>query len=402
MPEISFTGLVIVTAIAFLTPLILGLIPGLRLPSVVVEIVLGIVVGPSVLNWVHDDLLVAVMAVLGLAFLLFLAGLEVDLTRLRGAFLRLPVAGFACSLALGLGVGGALTAAGLVHSPLLIAITLTATSLGLIVPVLKDAGQSSSDFGQLVIAGGTVADFGAVILLTLFFSGESSGVGAKLLLLGTFVLLIAVLGLAVARAGRSMRVSDVLVRLQDTTAQIRVRGAVLLLIGFTALASRFGLETILGAFMAGAILGAVDRDTAMNHPHFRSKLEGLGYGFFVPVFFVASGIAFDLDALFASASSVALIPIFLLALLLVRGLPAFLYRSTVGARGALAAGLLQATSLPFIVTATSIGVALGALGQATAAALVAAGLLSVLIFPLAALTLLRRTAEPTATSVGAM
>jgi Kef-type K+ transport system membrane component KefB len=149
--------------------------------------------------------------------------------------------------------------------------------------------------------------------------------------------------------------------------------------------------------MAGAILGAVDRDTVMNHPHLRLKLEGMGYGFFVPVFFIASGIAFDLEALFASASSVALIPIFLLALVVVRGVPAALYRSTVGARAALAAALLQATSLPFIVTATSIGVALGVLAPATAAALVAAGLLSVLIFPLAALTLLRTVDEPTRT-----
>jgi Kef-type K+ transport system membrane component KefB len=389
VPNVSFSGLVIVCAVAFVAPLLLGVFPRVRLPAVVLEIVLGIAIGPAWLNWVHDDLAVAVLAVIGLAFLLFLAGLEVDLARLRGPLLRLPAIGFAGSLALGLGVGGLLTAAGLVRSPLLVAITLVATSLGLVVPVLKDAGATTSDFGQLVIAGGTVADFGAVILLTLFFSGESSGLGAKVVLLALFVAAVAATGFVVAGAGRSGRLSGVLLALQDTTAQIRVRGAVLLLIAFVALASTFGLEAILGAFLAGVILGAVDRDAMMNHPNFRLKLEGIGYGFFVPIFFVSSGITFDVRALFASASTVALIPIFLLALLVVRGLPALAYRGAIGARRTVVAALLQATSLPFLVTASSIGVSLGVLSAATGAALVAAGLLSVLAFPLAALTLLR-------------
>jgi Kef-type K+ transport system membrane component KefB len=201
--------------------------------------------------------------------------------------------------------------------------------------------------------------------------------------------------------GRWGRLSDVVVRLQDTTAQIRVRGAVLLLVGFAYLASRFGLETILGAFLAGAILGLVDRDATMDHPNFRLKLEGMGFGFLVPVFFISSGVRFDLQALFASASSLSLIPLFLLALLVVRGIPALVYRQGIGSRGAVAAGLLQATSLPFLVTATSIGVSLGAMTVATAAALVATGLLSVLVFPLAALIVLRSGAEDDAAHASA-
>jgi Kef-type K+ transport system membrane component KefB len=389
MPEVSFNGLVIVCAVAFAAPLVLGLFPKVRLPAVVLEIVLGILIGPSVLGWVRFDLPIQVLSVVGLAFLLFLAGLEVELGRLRGKLLRLPVMGFGLSLAIGLAVGLALGGAGLVKSPLLIGITLVATSLGLIVPVLKDSGQSASDFGQLVIAGGTVADFGAVILLTLFFSGEAGSVGTKLLLLAIFVLMIAAVGGSIATAGRSMRISSVLLRLQDTTAQIRVRGAVLMLVAFVALASRFGLETILGAFLAGVLLGMVDRDAMMTHPHFRTKLEGIGYGFLVPVFFVSSGITFDLKALFSSPSTILRTPVFLLALLLVRGLPALVYRPLVGGRRTVAAGLLQATSLPFIVVATRIGVTLGLITKANGAALIAAGLLSVLVFPLVALGLLR-------------
>lgn len=389
MPDVSFNGLVIVAAVAFAAPLVLGLFPRIRLPAVVLEIVLGIVIGPAGLRWVDLDLPIRVLSVIGLAFLLFLAGLEVELDRLRGRLLRLPLAGFAVTLALGVAAGFLLNANGQVKSPLLVGIILSATSLGLVVPVLKDAGVAGSDFGQLVIAGGTVADFGAVILLTLFFSGEANGVGTKLLLLAIFVLLIAVAGVAVARAGRSMRVSAVLLRLQDTTAQIRVRGAVLLLLAFVALASRFGLEAILGAFLAGVVLGMVDRDAAMTHPHFRVKLEGLGYGFLVPVFFVSSGLQFDLDALTAKATTLLLVPIFTLALLLVRGVPALLYRPVVGDRRTAAAALLQATSLPFIVAAARIGMDLGLIRSGTGAALVAAGLVSVLVFPVAALGVLR-------------
>jgi Kef-type K+ transport system membrane component KefB len=191
----------------------------------------------------------------------------------------------------------------------------------------------------------------------------------------------------------------VLLRLQDTTAQIRVRGAFLLLIGFVALAESLGLEVILGAFLAGAILSLVDRDRAMTHPQFRTKLEAVGFGVFIPVFFVTSGLQFDLDALFASAETVARVPIFLAALLLVRGLPALLYRSALGGRQVAVAALLQATSLPFIVAASMIGIELGLLDQAEGAALIAAGLLSVLLFPLLALTVLRRDEQP---AVGAI
>jgi len=393
VPDVSFFGLTVVAAVAFGAPLLFGLFPKIRIPAVVLEILLGIATGPSGLGWVRFDLPIQILSVVGLAFLLFLAGLEVEVDRLRGRLLRLPGMGFVLSLALGLGVGLAMKAAGQVRSPLLMGITLVATSLGLVVPVLKDAGEASTDFGQLVIAGGTVADFGAVILLTLFFSGQASGVGAKLLLLGIFVLTVAAVGASVARAGRSMRISAVVLRLQDTTAQIRVRGAVLLLIAFVALAGRFGLETILGAFLAGVVLGMVDRDPMMTHPHFRTKLEGIGYGFLIPVFFVSSGLTFDLHALFSSPSTIVRTPLFLVVLLAVRGIPALLYRPLVGDRHTVAAALLQATSLPFIVVATRLGVSLGLISAANAAALVAAGLLSVVIFPLAALGLLTRASR---------
>ena len=388
MPDVSFTNLLVVAAVAVLAPLVVGYFPRLRIPAVVLEIIGGIIIGPSVLGWVHIDLPVQILALFGLAFLLFLAGLEIDVHRLRGRLLRYALLGYLVSLVLGYGAGASFTAAGWVSQPLLLAIALSATSLGLVVPVLKDAGQVDSDVGQSALAAASIADFAAIVLLSLFFSSGGS-TGSKVVVLGAFAGLVVVTGLAVSGAARSMRLGQVLLRLQDTTAEIRVRFAVLLLVAFTALAERFGLESILGAFLAGAIVGLVDRDSA-SHPNFRTKLEAIGYGFLVPVFFVSSGVKLDLAGLLHSPSALVRVPVFLLALLVVRGLPALIGLRANGTRATLALGLLQATSLPFIVTATQIGVTLGKITPVTAAALVCAGLLSVLIFPLIALTLLRR------------
>ena len=396
MPDVSFVGLLIVAIVAFLAPLLLGLSPARRLPSVVVEIVVGIIIGPSVLGWVKVDLPISILSVFGLAFLLFLAGLEVELERLRGRLLLYVSLAFLASLGLALLVGYGLFAAGQVISPLLIAIILVATALGVIVPLLKDAGESSTDFGQLIIAGAMFAEFGSIILLSLFFSREATSTGTKVVLLAGFALLAAAFAFVVLRLERSTRITAVLLRLQDTTAQIRVRGAFMLLVAFVALASVLGLETILGAFIAGVILRVVDGDRAMTHPQFRLKLEAIGFGVFIPVFFVTSGIRFDLAALISSPVTLLRVPIFLLALLLVRGVPALIYRPLVGNRRSVVAGLLQATSLSFIVAASQIGLELGLITKATGAALIAAGLLSVLIFPILALTLLRRS-EPIST-----
>jgi Kef-type K+ transport system membrane component KefB len=395
MPDDSFTSLAVVLAAAFAAPLVLGMFPRVRLPAVVLEIVLGILIGPSVLGWAEADEVVRVLGIVGLAFLLFLGGLELDLRRLRGPTARRAGAGFALSLGLAALCGLGLGAAGLIDEPLLAGVILTATSLGLVIPTLKEAGQVSTGLGQLVIAGASIADFAAILLLSALFSTDGTGPTAKLVLLVEFSAVVGVTGLLVGASGRSQRLSSLLVRLQDTTAEIRVRGAVLLLVVLVVLAEKFGLETILGAFVAGALVGYIDRDPAMTHPHFRLKLEAIGYGFVIPVFFVASGITFDLDALRDRPSTLALVPVFLAALLVARGVPAIVYRPLVGERGVAVAGLLQATSLPFIVTASQIGVTIGALERDTAAAFIAAGLASALVFPAAAVTLLRSRSDPT-------
>ncbi len=389
MPDVEFVNLFAVAAIALAAPLLIAFAPpALRIPAVVLEIVAGIVVGPSVLGWVDADLPVRIVALLGLAFLLFLAGLEIDVHRLRGPGLRVALLGYAATVVIGLAAGAGFGLAGWVASPLLVAITLSATSLGLVVPVLKDSGRLGGALGQTVVAASSVADFAAVLLLSLLFSTAEGSTASRLVLLVMFVLVVALTAAVLLVTERAKGLGRAVRRLQDTTAEIRVRGAVTLLVAFVALAEAFGLESILGAFLAGVVVGVLDRDTS-SHPRFRIKLEAIGYGFLIPAFFVTSGIRLDLTGLIEDPAALARVPLFLAALLAARGLPALLYARRFDRRSVLAAALLQATSLPFVITATQIGVLTGLMSPVTAAALVCAGLLSVLLFPAVAVGLLR-------------
>ena len=223
-------------------------------------------------------------------------------------------------------------AAGLVESALLVGIVLAATAFGIVVAVLKDAQETRTGFGQLVIAGASVADFGTVILLSLFFSHQGSGIEATVALLVLFGALVAVIGLSIYRVHASGRLARTVERLRGTTAQIGVRIAMVVLVGLVFMAEEFGLEVVLGAFMAGAIVSLIDRDEAMKGSGEQEKLEAIGFGVFIPAFFVAAGIQLDLSALFDSTSSIVLVPAVVGALLIVRGVPALLYRPVLGDR----------------------------------------------------------------------
>src|SRR5438034_6248985 len=184
---ISFTSVAVVAAVALVAPLVVGF-TGVRLPAIVLEILLGIAVGPQVLGWASNDEPVQVLSLIGLAFLLLLAGLEIDFNRLRGRLLRLTGLGYAVSFGLALILGYGLRAGDLVRSPLLVAIILSATGLGIILPILKDARESATPFGQVIVAGASIAEVAPIVLLSLFFSGKSGGTGAKLVLLIGFAL----------------------------------------------------------------------------------------------------------------------------------------------------------------------------------------------------------------------
>ena len=390
---ISFSSLLIVGAVAVAVPLFLGLVPAVKVPAVVLEILGGILVGPTVLGWVHLDVAVRVIADLGLGFLLFMAGFEIDLRRFDRRTLTLVSRAFLLSMILALLVAYGLQLGGQVRDGLLVGITLVSTSLGVLVPILHDAGQTETIFGRMIMAAGSLAELAPLVLLSVFFSASSKNPGAELGLLAGFVGLTAAIVVVTQRVRVWGPLREVVHRLENTSSQLRVRLAITFALAFSAVAEHFGLATILGAFLAGVIVRRTD-ETPASQEEFQGKLEAIGFGFLIPVFFVSTGVGLDITALFHSTRAIILVPVFLVALLLVRGLPALLYVRVVGRTHAIAAGFMQATSLTFIVVATVIGVQTGHQRTSTAAALVVAGLLSVVIYPPIALRMLKSPARP--------
>jgi Kef-type K+ transport system membrane component KefB len=389
---ISFSSLLIVGAVAVAVPLLLGLVPAVKVPAVVLEILGGILVGPTVLGWVHLDVAVRVIADLGLGFLLFLAGFEIDLRRFDRRVLILVGRAFVLSVMLALLVAYGLQLGGQVKDGLLVGITLMATSLGVLVPILHDAGQTETYFGRLIMAAGSLAELAPLILLSVFFSASSTNPAAELGLLAGFVGFTAAIVLVTQHVRVWGPLRDVVQRLENTSSQLRVRLAITFALAFSAVAEHFGLATILGAFLAGVIVRRTD-ETPASQQEFQGKLEAIGFGFLIPVFFVSTGVGLDITSLFHSTRAIILVPVFLVALLVVRGLPALLYVRVVGRTRAIAAGFMQGTSLIFIVVATVIGVQTHHQRSSTAAALVVAGLLSVVIYPPVALRMLKSAAS---------
>jgi Kef-type K+ transport system membrane component KefB len=400
MPAISFNSVLIIAGVAVLVPALLGAFPRLPVPGAVLEVVAGIVVGPSVLGWVRVDAPVQVLSDLGLGMLLFLAGLEIDVDELRGPLARLAGSAFAVSAGLALLCGYAFHLAGQATQPLLLAIIVMSTSTGLLLPLLKDAGQDTTEFGQLVMTAAALAEIVPILLLSLFFSAAAKTTEDQLVSLAIFLALLVLIGLLLARVRRLAALDRVMNRLADRSAQLRVRAALTLALACGVLAYRFGFASILGAFAAGLLVRLIEISGRTPHPQFQIKLEGIGFGFLIPIFFISTGVEFQLKELLASPAALAEVPLFLAALLLVRGLPAVLYRRVTGTRKAAAAGLLQATTLTFVIVATQIGLATGKISPTSAASLLAAGLLSAALFPAGALRLLSRGAEPAAERAG--
>ena len=384
---ISFNSLLIVGVVAVAVPLLLGLVPAVKVPPAVLEILSGILVGPAVLGWVHLDVAVRVISDLGLGFLLFMAGYEIDLRRFDRRVLSLAGRAFAASAALALLVAYGLQLGGQIKDGLLVGITLMATALGILVPILKDAAQTGTGFGNLIMVAGSLAELVPVLLLSVFFSASSANPGVELGLLAGFIGLTAVVVVVTQRVSGLRPLREVVQRLESTSSQLGVRLAITFALAFGVVAERFGLATILGAFLAGIIVRRTG-ESPTTQEQFQVKLEAIGFGFLIPVFFVSTGAGLDISALFSSTRAIVLVPVFLVALLVVRGVPAALYARAVGRTHAWAAGFMQATSLTFIVVATVIGVETGHQRPSTATALVVAGLLSVVIYPPLALRLL--------------
>ena len=389
MSGLSYESLLAVTAIALAAPLLVALAPKLRMPAVVLEIVIGIIVGPSGLGWVRVDVPVGVLALIGLSFLLFLAGLELNVSALRGRVSRIFSA-YVVSAALALGGGLLIARIDADNKPLFIAIVLASTSLGLVVPVLRDAGETFSDYGQLVLAASSVGEFGAILALALFYSETRAGFGTQLFLLIGFAVLVGAVAVAMMRVERSPRFAHTLAVQGESSAQLGVRVAMLVLAVFLALSNNLGFEAVLGAFVAGALLRVTDPEERLTNERLRSKLDAIGYGFLIPAFFVTSGLQFNAQALIDQPTAIAVVGVLVVLFFIVRAGPAMLYRRLYDARRVAAAGLLQATSLSVPVVAVRLGSQLHTIDADTGAAIITAGLLTVVLFPPLALMLLSR------------
>jgi Kef-type K+ transport system membrane component KefB len=402
--DIDTGSFLIVLGAAAAAPLLAVLaqrpVKSLVVPVVVVELLLGVLIGPQGLDLAEVGDILEFLGELGLGFLFFFAGYEIRFEVIRGSPLRLAAFGWVLSVALAYAIAGTLEAAGVVISGLLTGSAMATTALGTLVPVLRDTGALSTRLGGFVLGAGAMGEFGPVLIVTLLLSTQSD-TAEQALLLCAFVV-IALLAAALS-SGAIRRHYQFLTTSLETSGQLPVRLTVLLLFALVVIAADLGLDVILGAFAAGVIvrLGLRGREVE----RFESKLDAVGFGLLIPFFFVTSGMGLDLDALTSSVGALLKLPLFLALFLVVRGLPALLlYRRELPRNERAALALFSATELPLVVAITHIGVDQGHMTTSTAAALVGAGVLSVLIFPAAALALRRQgglAAEPQPEPVGA-
>jgi len=372
-------SLLVIAATAVAAPALAELVARFRIPGVLFELLLGLLIGPAVLGVAHVDGFVKGLSTLGLAFLFFVAGYEIDPQRLRGVPFQRGAVGWAVTVVAGLAVAGVMVAVGFVLSDLLVGLALTTTAIGTLMPMLRDRGVLDTRFGDHLVAAGAVGEFGPVLAVTLFLGTSSPRTEG--LLLATFI--VVALGVAwFARRPRPPAFLDTMTRHLDSSSQLPVRLVMLLVTAMVVMAVGLGLDMLIGAFAAGLIGRLLFPPGASLQ--LRPRLESIGFGFLIPVFFIVSGMEFDLDALLSSWTVWIRVPLFLGLFLLVRGAPALVvYRGVLPGRQRAALAILQSTALPLLVVITEIGLSTGHMRPANAAALVGAGMLSVLILPLA-------------------
>ncbi|WP_344831458.1 cation:proton antiporter [Actinocorallia longicatena] len=375
---------VAITAAAALAPLLAdGVQRWIRIPSVVLEILLGILIGPALLGWAAQGTVVDAISDFGLAMLMFLAGYEIDFQRVKGSPLKRAVQGWAVSLALGLGAG--LLLRGATFSGLVVGLALTTTALGTTLPMVRDAGLLPTGFGARVLAVGALGEFGPILAVAILLTDDHP---VRTIVLIVLFAVIALLGAWAAMRPRPPKISRMIVETLGTSAQLAVRLVMLLVVVMLWIADAFGLDVLLGAFSAGIIIRlAISAAGEEVVETIESKLDGIGYGFLIPFFFVMSGVKFDLEALIDEPVTLLTIPVVLVLFLLVRGAPTHLLNRDDPRRVPLA--LFASSALPLVVVITGIGVDSGDLKPSIAAAMIAAGMLSVLIYPLIALKRLR-------------
>lgn len=376
---------------AVAAPLLAEIPLGFKVPVVVLEVVLGIILGPHVLGLVQFEGFVVTMFLLGMASTLFMAGMELEFNEIKGRPLSLATGGWIVSALVAMTVVGLLHLIPQVHAPLMVTLALCTTGLGVLVPIFRDSGQLGTAFGRLVLAAGTLGEVGPIVAMSLLLSQQYSTWQEA----GFLVVFLAIVGVAifVGIGARPPKLLALLNRHMHASTQLPVRISLLMLAALFVLAEDFGFESIFGAFAAGMVVGQATR--GVDGKGFREKIEAVCFGWFYPFFFVGTGVKFDIVALGRDLTTMLLVPTFVLLFLLVRGLPVFLYRKDLASAQRLPFALSSAVpSLSIIVVITEIGVRAKTMNPDVAAAMVGAALLSVLLFPTLTGVLLQRAASP--------
>jgi Kef-type K+ transport system membrane component KefB len=382
-PLQGLDDLVAVGLVAALTPLLIAALPGPRIPQVVIFLLGGILIGPHVFGLAESGS-IQLLANIGLGFLFLLAGYELDPKLFQQRPGRLAMLGWLMSALLAVGVAAGLTAAGYIKDYVPVGLALTTTALGTLLPILRDNGMLGGEFGRHVFAAGAVGELFPILIIAVFLTKRGHFVAlASVALVGVLALVLS----AVPWLARNPAVQRVIREGQDATGQITLRWAMVLLFLLLALASRFGLDVVLGAMLAGIVLRTWTRRLKIDTTGLEHKFDAIGYGIFIPIFFISSGMTIDLKAI--SQDPLRLVVLFLL-LLIVRGLPSLLvYQRVLPARQRVEMTFITATSLPLLIALADIGQQDGIMLPATSAALIGAGVLSVLVYPLIAVGLHR-------------
>ena len=383
--------LLLVLAIAAAAPVIVEATHRIAVPIVVLEILLGVAIGPHGLGWAAPEGVISFLAISGLAFLLYLAGMEIDFSAIRGRPLNLALAGWSAGMALACLIAIGMRAAGLVDTWFIVAIALMTTGLGVLVPILHDSGDLETAFGRNVIAAAAIGELGPILTISLALSIESRA-AVRIEHTLVFIALVLVIAWLLVRSRNIPGFLGMLRRSMKQSGQLPVRLVVLLLGGLTILADTMGIDLAFGALAAGMVTALATRglDTSV----LRIKLDAIGFGFLTPIFFIHSGMTLDVATAFSGAAGLLLAGAFLVSMIAVRLPTILLFKGELGSLRAMALGLYAATSLGLVVVLTQIGMKKGLMTSAEAAALVGGAVLTLILFPAIAMRLMAARVSP--------
>lgn len=376
--------LLLIVFVATLAPILAEWSAKYRQPVVVLEVILGILIGPHLFKLANPDGFINTLSELGLAFLLFMVGLEINVDKIRGKPLSMAMTGWLLSFVVAIASMLFFTKIGLIETPpLLAAVALSTTALGVLMPILRDRAELETEFGKYITAVAAVGEFAPLLVISLLIIPAHNTLLHTVLVI-TFVA-IALFTAMLALDARPSRLLEVMANTMQSSGQLPVRICLLVQVLFVALAAKFGLNIVMGAFTAGLVIGLASKGEKGDL--LRHKLDAIGYGFLIPIFFIVVGMKFDISILWSDPLIPLQVLLLLVLLLVIRGVPVLLYKNELSSEEKISFAFYSATGLPLILVITEIGVSAGLMPANRAAVLVSAGMLSVLLFPMLALKL---------------